>query len=41
MEEELHYNLLYCWFVGLGVDEPVWVPTAFVMGTPPALSVLS
>jgi transposase len=22
--EQLHYNLLYRWFVGLGVDEPVW-----------------
>ena len=22
-------NLLYRWFVGLGVDEPVWVPTVF------------
>jgi transposase len=27
--EQLHYNLLYRWFVGLGVDEPVWVPTVF------------
>jgi transposase len=25
--KQLHYNLLYRWFVGLGVDEPVWVPT--------------
>src|SRR5215831_2809169 len=25
--EQLDYNLLYRWFVGLGVDEPVWVPT--------------
>src|SRR5882672_5824950 len=23
--EQLDYNLLYRWFVGLGVDEPVWV----------------
>jgi hypothetical protein len=22
-------NLLYRWFVGLGIDEPVWVPTVF------------
>jgi len=22
--EQLHYNLLYRWFVGLGADEPVW-----------------
>jgi transposase len=27
--EQLHYNLLYRWFVGLGIDEPVWVPTVF------------
>src|SRR3954468_9595446 len=27
--EHLDYNLLYRWFVGLGVDEPVWVPTVF------------
>ena len=27
--EQLHYNLLYRWFVGLGVDEPVWVPRVF------------
>jgi transposase len=25
--EQLHYR--YRWFVGLGVDEPVWVPTVF------------
>src|ERR1700693_4818795 len=27
--EQLDYNLLYRCFVGLGVDEPVWVPTVF------------
>src|SRR5215510_11452931 len=27
--EQLHYNLLYRWFVGLSVDEAVWVPTVF------------
>jgi transposase len=27
--EQIDYNLLYRWFVGLGVDEPVWVPTVF------------
>ena len=27
--ESLDYNLLFRWFVGLGVDEPVWVPTVF------------
>lgn len=26
---QLDYNLLFRWFVGLGVDEPVWVPTVF------------
>ena len=24
--EQLDYNLLYRWFVGLGVDQAVWVP---------------
>ncbi len=27
--EQLQYNLLFRWFVGLGIDEPVWVPTVF------------
>jgi transposase len=27
--EQLEYNLLFRWFVGLGVDDPVWVPTTF------------
>lgn len=27
--EQLAYNLLFRWFVGLGIDDPVWVPTAF------------
>ena len=27
--EQLDYNLLFRWFVGLGIDEPVWVPTTF------------
>lgn len=27
--EQLHYNLLFRWFVGLSIDEPVWVPTVF------------
>ena len=27
--EQLDYNLLYRWFVGLGTDDPVWHPTAF------------
>jgi hypothetical protein len=29
--EQLDYNLLYRWFVGLGVDEAVWVPTVFLL----------
>ena len=27
--EQLHYNLLYRWFVGLGVDDPVWDHSTF------------
>jgi len=27
--EQLDYNLMFRWFVGLGVDDPVWVPTVF------------
>lgn len=27
--EQLDYNLLFRWFVGLGVDDPVWSPTTF------------
>jgi len=27
--EQLDYNLLFRWFVGLGIDHPVWHPTAF------------
>jgi transposase len=27
--EQLEYNLLFRWFVGLGMDEPVWNPTVF------------
>ena len=27
--EQLDYNLLFRWFVGLGMDEPVWHPTTF------------
>ena len=25
----MDYNLLFRWFVGLGVDDPVWVATVF------------
>lgn len=27
--EQMNYNLLFRWFVGLGVDDAVWVPTVF------------
>jgi transposase len=27
--EQLNYNLLFRWFVGPSVDDPVWVPTVF------------
>ena len=27
--EQMQYNLLLRWFVGLGIDDPVWVPTVF------------
>ena len=27
--EQLHYNLLYRWFVGLSPDDPIWHPTTF------------
>ena len=27
--ERLEYNLLFRWFIGLNMDEPVWVPTVF------------
>ncbi len=27
--EQMHYNLLFGWFVGLGIDDAVWVPTVF------------
>src|SRR6202047_4367280 len=27
--EQLDYNLLYRWFVGLSPDDPVWAPTTF------------
>jgi transposase len=27
--EQMDYNLMFRWFVGLGVDDPVWVPTVF------------
>lgn len=27
--EQMHYNLLFRWFVGMEMDEPVWHPTVF------------
>lgn len=27
--EQLDYNLLYRWFVGMDMDEPIWAPTVF------------
>ena len=27
--EQMDYNLLFRWFVGVGIDNPVWVPTVF------------
>ena len=27
--EQLEYNLLFRWFVGLGMDDAVWTPTTF------------
>ena len=27
--EQTQYNLMFRWFVGLGIDDPVWVPTVF------------
>ena len=27
--EQMDYNLLFRWFVGLGIDDTIWVPTVF------------
>src|SRR5688500_216854 len=27
--EDIDYSILFRWFVGLGMDEPIWVPTVF------------
>jgi transposase len=27
--EQMEYNLMFRWFVGLGIDDAVWVPTVF------------
>jgi len=29
LQEQLDYNLLFRWFVGLNMDDPVWDPTVF------------
>src|SRR5438046_9979906 len=27
--EEIDYSVLFRWFIGLGLDEPIWSPTSF------------
>jgi len=27
--EQVQYNLLYRWFIGLAMEDAVWVPTVF------------
>lgn len=27
--KQTQYNLLFRWFIGLSMDDPVWVPTVF------------
>lgn len=29
--QQIDYNLLFRWFVGLGIDDPVWTPESFCM----------
>ncbi len=40
--EQLQYNLLFRWFVGLGPDDPIWHPTTYGLrptsSTPKTLS---
>lgn len=31
--EQLHYNLLYRWFVGLAIEDTVWNHSTFSVGT--------
>ncbi len=33
--EQLDYNFLFRWFVGLSIDEPVWDVTVFTKWTYP------
>jgi hypothetical protein len=35
--EELDRNILFRWFVGLGLDDPVWDPTTFTKNRDPAV----
>ena len=35
--EQLDYNLLFRWFVGVNMDDPVWDPTTFTKNTTPAM----
>ena len=32
--EQLDYNLLFRWFVGLSPDDPIWDPTTFTKNRP-------
>ena len=34
--EQLDYNLLFRWFVGMDMDEPIWAPTVFTQESRPA-----
>jgi transposase len=27
--EQIHFNILFRWFIGLGLDEPVWDDSSF------------
>lgn len=29
LKEQMHSNLRFRWFVGPGIDDPVWLPTVF------------
>ena len=33
--EQMQHNLLFRWFVGLGIDDQVWVPTVFTKNRDP------
>ena len=36
--EQLDYNLLFRWFVGMDMDEPIWAPTVFTQESRPLLN---